>query len=202
MNRERIVPLERIIPYDDEHLGFKEAAKELHVSPREIARLIFIGRLPYTREIAFPWNLADIYANRKRIFFLRREIERYKEDPGFWKATRDTNLVNFFRDTVFSSEEIPGASAAQPEIKTSLPNQKGLVFDEEHQCVIIDGIREDLSDEQFSIFRELWKAKGCWRSGAVLHENAAKIKYSMSQRVKEEIESQRRQGYRLKRFLQ
>jgi hypothetical protein len=83
----------------------------------------------------------------------------------------------------------------------ALPAHKGLAFDEKHQCVYIDDVREDLNDEQLVIFRELWGAQGRWVPGAVLHERAAKIKYSMPARLRKEIGSHKRQGYRLKRFL-
>jgi len=89
----------------------------------------------------------------------------------------------------------------KPPSIESLPSHNGLAFDEPHQCVYIDGIREDLNDEQLVIFRVLWELKGVWKNGAAIHERAARIIYSMSPRVRNEIESHKRQGYRLKRFI-
>lgn len=86
----------------------------------------------------------------------------------------------------------------------ALPSHEGLIFDEGRQRVCVDEVWEDLSDEATKIWKVLWEAKGGWVPGkqAVGEcQKAAKIKLLMPDRVKNEIESHSRRGYRLKRFV-
>lgn len=170
--------IESIAPYDDEHLGFKKAAKELQIDQREIARLIFIGKLPHTREIVFPWRLEEIYANRKRIYFQRRDIEEYKKDSSFYKALSAINPAEWFPNTNFSraSDRRTGQST---KLTKSKPNQKKVDLTQTLQNYI-----HVLSDKQYKAFslkfeyglslQEVADQMQISKSTAAGHVNAAK----------------------------
>src|SRR5207249_4366521 len=83
----------------------------------------------------------------------------------------------------------------------SLPSRKGLTFDERRQRVCIDGTWEDLNGEQTKFWAIVSKANGAWTPGSHIGGRAAKIKESMPPRVQAEIESHKRNGYRLRRFV-
>jgi hypothetical protein len=96
---------------------------------------------------------------------------------------------------------IQPASTHSPKAPCDLPSHNGLVFDEARHRLCIDGVWEELKDEEVKMWVILWKAQAEWTSSKTISPRAPQIKYSMAPRVKAEIDYHRRSGYRLKRFL-
>ncbi len=139
-------------------------------------------------------------------------------EPEIKSVFRDLDLKSAFLESLFETfgetldwmqlqealetpAERSTPSGREQELDQSLPSHNRLIFDKAQQRVRIDGIWENLSDEGCKMWATLWEAKGERVPGKDISERAAKIKFAMPPRVRAEIESHKRRGYWLRRFV-
>jgi hypothetical protein len=109
------------------------------------------------------------------------------------EATLIASAITSIREEVDGSEPTESRDPAIEE-------RHGMKFDRSRKRVCVDGIWEDLTDDQYNFWKMIWEADGKWVPGSSIGERAPQIKYTFSNRLKKEIKGHNNLGYCLKRF--
>jgi hypothetical protein len=177
-----------------EWLTVKEVMEQLHVNEAQLAEYILDGKLLFTMTEKSPLTFPDVFnqLTSNHGMFRPWDVEEFLLHPEINQAAEQSK---------FSADWYLYKDSSQEGEVSNLPSHAGLIWDKARRRVSVDKTWEDLDSRQADMWDRLWNAAGGWVAGSQIDEYAAQIKYSMPEIVRNEIDSDKHNGYRLKRFI-